>query len=143
MSDDFTPSQSTAPPNSFELGGRYWPLRPKVPYQLLRQSALGMQGDMGELVRSIEGLLIGAVAKNERAAFRAFLAEVPEDDEEVFTYEDLLRVFQEVAGRVANAPFPQPSESAGSLNRRNTDSISEAGSPSTESISPPLALTTQ
>ena len=120
--DDFTPSrESTAPSNSFELGGRYRPLRPKVPYQLLRQSALGMQGDMGELVRSIEGLLIGAVAKSERAAFRAFLAEVPEDDEEVFTYEDLLRVFQEVAGRVANALFPQPSESAGSLNRRNTN----------------------
>jgi len=129
--------------DSFELGGREWNLRAKVPYQLLRQAALGMQGDTATMVRAIEGLLAGAVRKDQREEFRAFLAEVPEDDEETFSFEDLLVVFQEVAGRVANVPFPPPSGSVDSLSQRNTGSTSGDGSLSPASTSQAFAPTTQ
>lgn len=146
---DLTPPSGSRPADrAFELGGRSWPLRKKVPYQLIRRAALGVAGgDVTEMMNSLETMLTFATRADHREAFRRFLAELPgdEDEDSVFDLDDLMGAFRQVTSQVSRAPFPQSSESSGSSNRRNSASTSAASSPSTPSTSgaQPFAPTSQ
>jgi hypothetical protein len=130
-------------PPSFELGGRSWTLRPKIPWQLVEQAALGLTGGVAEMVRTVKQMLVYSVCKAQRAEFITFLDTVPEEDDDVFDFEDVLAAFQEVASRASRAPFQPSSDSPGSLGLRNTGSPSGDGSSSTGLTSAAFAPTTQ
>lgn len=129
----------TATVQGFTLGGRVWPMRAKVPYQLLRNASMALGADAQQQMDELERLLIFAVRKDTRDEFREFLATVPEDDDEsVIDFRDMLAAFQEVAAKATGAPFRSASESSDFSNRRNTASDYEGNSPSMASTPSPL-----
>lgn len=130
-------------PSSFELGGQSWTLRPKIPWQLVEQAALGMTGGAPEMVRVVKQMLVYSVCKGQRAEFVTFLDTVPEEDEDVFDFDDVLAAFQEVTSRAGRVPFQPSSDSADSLSLRNSGSPSGDGSSSTGSTSAAFVPTTQ
>lgn len=131
--------------SSFELGGRQWTLRPKIPWQITKAALIAStSGRFGDAAPGLEDYLTYAVVRDQRAEFAAFLhSDAPEEDDDpaIFDDGDLMRAFQEATARTSQAPFRQSSESTGSSNRRNGASTSVDDSRSTESTTVPLVQT--
>ena len=102
---------------TFDLGGRAWTCRKRLPFGLIANLAAKMQDDAGvEVLDAFRDLVVFAVCKAERDELRALLIALPEDDDDETTIEfrDLARAAQSIVERATGSPFDSGSGLPGS-----------------------------
>lgn len=115
MSDEFAAAERerAGVPLTFELGGRTWTCRRKLPFALLGRLASRLSAEGPDALQAFADVLIYAVIRQEREDFRALLLELPEDDDDETTvgFEDVSRAAAQVIERITGSPFGSASVS--------------------------------
>ena len=93
---------------TFDLGGRTWTCRKRLPFGLIANLAAKMQDDAGiEVLDAFRDLIVFAVVKAERDELQALLVAVPDDDDDdtVVEFRDLASAAQSIVERATGSPF--------------------------------------
>lgn len=102
---------------TFDLGGRTWTLRKRMPFGLLAQLASRAQAQGADVLDALVDLMVYAVVSDQREDFHTVLLDIPpdEDDDSVVTFQDVWNATTLIIERTTGSPFGSPSGSPGGL----------------------------
>jgi hypothetical protein len=115
-------------PLTFDLGGRTWHCRPKLPFGLLGELANAIEGGGLPVFQAFADLIVQAVRRDEREAFREFVYAVPEDDDEAVDFIDVAMVARKIMEQTTGSPFASASGSPAGQSANGATSPVPAGS---------------
>jgi hypothetical protein len=108
---EFDAALRSGPQLTFEMGGRTWHCRRRLPFGLIGNLAARLDEGGLPVFHAFADLVVMAVVKDEREAFREMVFGDPDDDDLVVDFADMAQAARRICEHATGSPFGSASGS--------------------------------